>query len=118
MSEQEAEGVPAQQRRRAHFSIDGLDLRAGPIVIALLVTLAILFLSQLLVEVAEHFIPLPDRPSNPWMRLCYVNGAQLLLTVLAIRVVRRWVPGDFGLRLPTGLGYVPWAILWGLLFGG
>jgi hypothetical protein len=118
MSEQETERVPAPERRFVFWRIDGVRLRALPLMIALFLALAILILSPLIVDAIEHFIWLPDRPANPWMRLFYEHAAQLLLTLLAIRAVKTTLPGDYGFRLPPKNSYVPSAIFFGLLFGG
>jgi uncharacterized protein len=99
------------------FRIDGVKLRALPILVAILLGFGLPALAQLIVEVVQHFIPLPDRPANPWMEYYYVGAAQLVLTLIAIAFVKGFVKGDYGLHMPRGDSYVAAAIFWGLVIG-
>jgi len=59
--------------------------------------------------------PAADGPTLPWL---YMHHAlQFLLALIAIAVVRRWVPADYGLHRPRGKTYIGPAVLWGALFG-
>jgi CAAX protease family protein len=59
--------------------------------------------------------PSPHEPTLPWL---YVHHALLALIALtAIAVVKRSVPGDYGLHWPRNKTYILPAILWGALFG-
>ena len=85
--------------------------------IAILLGFGLPALAQLIVEVVQHFVPLPDRPANPWMEYYYVGAAQLVLTLIAIAVMKGLVKGDYGLHMPRGDSYVAPAIFWGLVIG-
>lgn len=54
-------------------------------------------------------------PTLPWL---YTQHAfQLALALIAIFIVKRFVPGDYGLHWPRGKTYLHAAVLWGLFFG-
>jgi hypothetical protein len=99
------------------FRIDGVKLRALPLLIAVLLGFGLPALAQLIIEVVQHFVALPDRPANPWMEYYYVGTAQLVLTLIAIAVMKGFVKADFGLHAPRGDSYVASAIFWGLVIG-
>jgi hypothetical protein len=59
--------------------------------------------------------PSPDGPTLPWL---YMHHAlQFLLALIAIAIVKRFVPADYGLHWPRGKTYIAPAILWGVAFG-
>jgi len=59
--------------------------------------------------------PSPHGPTLPWL---YMHHAlQAVIALAAIAVVKRFVPGDYGLHWPRGKTYIQPAILWGALFG-
>lgn len=59
--------------------------------------------------------PSANGPTLPWL---YSHHAfQLAVALIAIAVVRRFVPADYGLHLPREKTYVGAAILWGIAFG-
>ncbi len=69
--------------------------------------------------IACHWLlhtPSPKGPTLPWL---YVHHAfQLLVALIAIRLIQRVRPFDAGLRLPApGQRYLWPAIAWGLAFG-
>ena len=45
------------------------------------------------------------------------QGVQLVLALLAIALLKRRVPADYGLHLPRRKSYLLPAVLWGVLFG-
>lgn len=59
-----------------------------------------------------NFLP----PPTSWQWLYLHHGAQLVLALIAIAVVRRFVPADYGLHLPRGKSYVTVALIGGLGF--
>ena len=107
----------AQDTRPPLFRIDGVKLHAWPILLTILLGFGIPILAQLLVLIVQHFIPLPDRPANPWMEYYYDHAAQLVLALIAISVMKGFVKADYGLHAPRGDSYIAAAIFWGLLFG-
>jgi uncharacterized membrane protein (DUF441 family) len=54
-------------------------------------------------------------PVTDWVYIHH--GIQLCLALLAIALVKKWVPGDYGLHLPHGRSFVGVAIVTGLLIG-
>ena len=59
--------------------------------------------------------PSPRGPTLPWL---YIHHAfQFAFALVAILIVKRFVPADYGLHAPRGKTYVGAAILWGIFFG-
>ena len=59
--------------------------------------------------------PSPRGPTLPWL---YIHHAfQLAFALIAILIVRRFVPADYGLHAPRGKTYIGQAIAWGVFFG-
>jgi uncharacterized protein len=59
--------------------------------------------------------PSPSGPTLPWL---YMHHAfQLLLALIAIAILKRLVPADYGLHRPRGRTCIRAALLWGLFFG-
>jgi hypothetical protein len=66
---------------------------------------------------SSHYFhtPSPKGPTLPWL---YIHHAfQLAFALIAILVVKRFVPADYGLHAPREKSYVGAAILWGIFFG-
>jgi uncharacterized protein len=59
--------------------------------------------------------PSPHGPTLPWLYM--QHAVQCLFALLAIAVVKRYVPADYGLHWPRQKTYIRPAILWGVLFG-
>ena len=93
------------------------ELKAVPILVAVLLGLGVIALSAITIDIAEHFFHLVDRPEMRWIDEGYVELVQLVYAYIAIRWMRRIYPGDYGLRWPEGKSYLGQALLWGLLFG-
>jgi membrane protease YdiL (CAAX protease family) len=92
-------------------------LKPLPILIAILLGIGIPMISAITIYIVEHFVHLPERPEMPWIVEFYVEVAQLIYALVAINQIKRYYPGDYGLRWPEGNSYVAPAILWGLFFG-
>jgi hypothetical protein len=107
----------APDTRPPLFRIDGVKLHAWPILLAIVLGFGLPALADFIVDAIQHFVPLPDRPANPWMEYCYEGAAQLVLTLIAIAVMKGLVKGDYGLHAPREESYVGAAIFWGLLLG-
>ena len=57
-------------------------------------------------------------PPGPTLAWAYSqHGFQLVLALIAIAILKRLVPADYGLHLPRGKTYVGAALLWGAVFG-
>jgi membrane protease YdiL (CAAX protease family) len=56
-------------------------------------------------------------PVHGRLAVLYVqHGLQAVLALLAIAIVRRWAPGDYGLRRPPGRSYFVPAVLGGAVY--
>jgi len=105
--------APPGQSRDVKFRI-----RPLPILVTIVLGLGLPILAAVLLQLAGHylsFLPTPDGPTLPWL---YAHHAvQVALALIAIAIVRVFVPADYGLHLPRGKPYVAAAILWGVFFG-
>jgi hypothetical protein len=65
----------------------------------------------------QHFPAFPSGhgPTLPWLYSQHLF--QTLLALIAIFVIKRFMPFDAGLRWPPGKTYIGPAILWGAFFG-
>jgi uncharacterized protein len=98
--------------------IEGWKFRLVPILVTILLGFALPIAGAYLVVFAHHFVPALPLPSGPLLPWLYAqHGAQLLLALVAIAIVKYFVPADYGLHLPRWKTYVAPAILWGLFFG-
>jgi len=60
-------------------------------------------------------LPSIKGPTLPW--LYSQHAFQLVLALIAIFILKRLVPGDYGLHRPPGKTYVSAAVVWGVFFG-
>jgi membrane protease YdiL (CAAX protease family) len=91
--------------------------KAGPLIIATLMAAGLPLLAAYLAYFCSRTLhtPSPDGPALPWL---YAHHAfQLLLALIAIAIVKRFVPADYGLHWPRGKTYIGAALLWGVFFG-
>jgi hypothetical protein len=57
-------------------------------------------------------------PGGPYLAWLYVqHGFQLVIALIAIAVLKRFVPADYGLHAPRAKSFYAPAILWGVFFG-
>jgi uncharacterized protein len=98
------------------FRVEGFQLRVWPLLVVILLGVGIHFLSSVVVDAAEHFAGLPERPEMPWVAFAYGHVAQLVLALIAIGIVKPFVHADFGLHGADGKSYLGAALFWGLLF--
>lgn len=92
--------------------------RLVPILVTVLLGTALPVLGGMLALAAARlfaFMPGSPPPTLPW--LYSQHTFQLLLALIAIAIVKRFVPADYGLHRPRGKSYVADAILWGAVFG-
>jgi len=82
----------------------------------LVVTSLGLGMPALATYVADEILhtPSPHEPTLPWLYVHHALWALMALT--AIAVVKRFVPGDYGLHCPRGKTYIGPAMLWSALF--
>ena len=76
--------------------------RPVPILVVVLLGIGLPILAAIFAQAAIRVLHLSITPGDnaPWL---YVHHtAQLLLALIAIVVVKRLVPGDYGLHLPRG----------------
>jgi uncharacterized protein len=96
-----------------------LRLKIWPLLIVVLLGVGVPYLAAYLAVLSSRIWHTPSPPSHgpllPWLYM--QHGLQLLLALLAIAVVRRFVPADYGLHWPRGKTYIGSALLWGALFG-
>jgi uncharacterized protein len=59
--------------------------------------------------------PSPHGLTLPWLYM--QHAVQFLLALVAIGIVKRYVPADYGLHWPRQKTYILPAVLWGALFG-
>ena len=106
-----------QLRPRPLFAITDLKLSALPLLVTFLVGMGVpqlgLPLRWLLGRIAS-----PDQLAiYPWLSLYAGHTGQLLGALACIAVMRRFIPGYYGLRLPPRKSYIGAAIAWGIAFG-
>ncbi len=87
------------------------------IILVVLLGLGLPLLAAGMEQWLSHRFPLPSMtgPTLPWL---YAQHAlQTLLALVAIFVIKRFMPFDAGLRWPQEKTYIGPAILWGIFFG-
>ncbi len=95
-----------------------LRLRIVPIVLTIVLGLGLPVLAAVMALAAARILPFLPRGAQPLLPWLYSQHAfQLLLALIAIAVIKRFVPADYGLHRPRGKTYIPEAILWGIAFG-
>lgn len=95
-----------------------LRIRIVPIVLTIVLGLGLPVLAAVMALAAARILPFLPRGAQPLLPWLYSQHAfQLLLALVAIAVIKRFVPADYGLHRPRGKTYIPEAILWGIAFG-
>ena len=95
----------------------GLKLKPLPLAVTIVLGVGLPYLAAVFALLASRLFHTasPSGPTLPWL---YVHHAfQLLLALIAIAIVRRFVPADYGLHWPPGKTFLGAAILWGAFFG-
>jgi membrane protease YdiL (CAAX protease family) len=88
-----------------------------PVLITALLAFTIPTAASALAVLLSKFAGTPSA-SGALLPFLYVHHAlQGVFGWLAIIVMRRWVPADYGLHLPRGKSYLVPAVLWGVAFG-
>jgi uncharacterized protein len=102
-----------------HTSVatQGLRLRLVPLIVTAALALAVPFLGAMCALLSNRLFHTPS-PGGPLLAWLYAqHGFQLLVALIAIAIIRRFVPADYCLHWPTGKTYIGAAILWGVAFG-
>lgn len=92
-------------------------LKLVPIVVAALLGFGLPYLAAYSAYISSRYLhaPSPGGPTLPWL---YSHHAfQLLLALIAIAVVKHFVPADYGLHWPRGKTYIAQPFFWGAFFG-
>ena len=93
----------------------GLRLKPLPILVVVLLGFAIPYAAAFIARLGYQALDRPEPSDLEWL---YVQHfLQMVLALLAIAVVKRFQPGDYGLHPPRGKSYYGPALLWGLAFG-
>jgi hypothetical protein len=95
----------------------GLKLRPVPVLITAALGFGLPFVAAFAAILSARWFhtPSPRGPTLPW--LYSQHAFQLLFGLIAIAIMKRFVPADYGLHAPRGKSYIGAAILWGLFFG-
>src|SRR5665213_2274479 len=99
---------------KAHIGPAVVLTYALPLLFAAGLAFGIPYLSAEILGLAGRFVLLP--PPGSWQWLYLHHGAQLGLALIAIAVLRRYAPADYGLHLPRGKSYAGVALVGGLGF--
>jgi uncharacterized protein len=94
-----------------------MRFRVVPILGTLALAIALPYLGAYTAVFANRYVHLysVEGANLPW--LYAQHGFQLLYGLIAIGLLKIFVPADYGLHLPRGRTYYLPAILWGLFFG-
>ncbi|HWA90146.1 MAG TPA: CPBP family intramembrane glutamic endopeptidase [Rhizomicrobium sp.] len=92
-------------------------LKFLPILTVLLLGLGLPWIAAEIVDYARHYSHLVPGIADQLGWLYAQHGMQFVLALIAIAIVKRMVPADYGLHMPEDKSYVGWAVLWGLFFG-
>ncbi len=91
--------------------------RFFPVLTAVALGIGIPYLAGEILSQLRHYSRLVPGIADHLGWLYAQHGLQMLLALVAIAVMKRLVPANYGLHTPPGKTYVLPAILWGLCFG-
>lgn len=94
-----------------------LRFRPMPILVTAMLGFGLPYLAAYAAFFASRIFhtPSPNGPTLPW--LYSQHGFQLVVALVAIAILKRIVPADYGLHLPRGKTCIGAAIFWGAAFG-
>jgi uncharacterized protein len=94
-----------------------LRLKLWPLLVVVALGVGLPYLAAYIAVFCSHAFgtPSPRGPVLPWLYM--QHAMQFLLALIAIWVMKRVVPADYGLHWPRGKTYILPAILGGALFG-
>ncbi|MDE2352594.1 MAG: hypothetical protein KGL66_11935, partial [Alphaproteobacteria bacterium] len=88
-------------------------IRILPIIVVIVLGMGIPVLAAMSAYTLIVKLHLSVKPGDNYAWLFIHHGFQLLLALIAIAILKRLVPADYGLHLPRGKSYLGPAILWG-----
>lgn len=109
--------APAPLARPPPFALIDVRLRAAPILAVLVLGTAVSIGGIALGRAAAHLAMPGVLARHDWANAWAGHLGQLALGLAAIALVRRRIPGAYGLRRPEGKSYVGAAVAWGVVFG-
>ncbi|MGC8535793.1 MAG: CPBP family glutamic-type intramembrane protease [Rhizomicrobium sp.] len=90
-------------------------LKLLPLLVTVLLGLTVTIGAAEITALVLRLFHLPNFKQSMLLFLFIQHGAQLLIALIAIGVLKYWfVPADYGLHWPRGRSYILSAILWGL----
>jgi hypothetical protein len=94
-----------------------LKLKLMPLLVTVGLGVGVPYLGAYLARLASRILGVAS-PHGPILHWLYLqHGFQCLLALIAIFIVRRFVPADYGLHWPRGKTYIGPAIAWGIFAG-
>jgi hypothetical protein len=109
--------VSAEGEKPTMSAGTGFQLRAGPILVVIILSIALPVTASLILDVIGGYIPVAALHNQPLVSRFIDHAIELAIALGIIRYLKRSIPGDFGLRFPPGRSYVATAILAGIGFG-
>ena len=109
--------TPADTDLPGRNSTPRFRLRLLPLLVVTALGFALPYAAAYLAYFSSRLLhtPSPEGALLPWLYM--QHALQFLLALLAIAVMKRLVPADYGLHWPRGRSYIRPAILWGAAFG-
>ena len=95
----------------------GLKLKPIPLLVTIALGIGLPFLGAYLALLTSRVLGMAS-PHGPILHWLYLQHAyQCLIALIAIFIVRRFVPADYGLHWPRDRTYIGPAIFWGVVAG-
>jgi hypothetical protein len=93
-------------------------LKLLPIAVTVVLGFGLPYLAAFAAIVASKYAATPSAsgPVLPW--LYSQHAFQIARALIAIFIMKAFVPANYGLRWPEGKTYISHALLWGVFFGG
>lgn len=102
---------------RPYFQVTGLRFRPLPILVIVVLGLLLPTAGGLVAGSAARYVPPEVIKEKPWVLMYVGHSVELVLALLGIVVMKRFIPGHYGLQWPPGKTYVAAAVGWGVFFG-
>lgn len=94
------------------FAITDLKLRALPVLLTFLLGIGVPLLGLPVRWLLAQIVSADLLAKYPWLYLYAGHTGQLVGALACIAVMRRFIPGHYGLRLPRGRSYIGAAVAW------
>ncbi len=105
------------QQISSFVRLSGFRLKPWPILLTFGLGIVLLIPGGVVVSAISHYLSPTTTHEMSWVLLFVGHSVQLLMALGGIAVMKRFVPGHYGLRWPPGKTYLPAAVSWGLFFG-